>query len=194
MVMQAEWPDYTIQIDAATGRKSTFSQLHARARLTATALGSPRGLNLQGGGDEMVGLIGDNSLNYVDTVMALLVLATPFALISSYSTPFEMVHALKLTKATRLFVDARLVSRVLQALKDPGVHIKPENVYVLAGKTSGARKSLAGMVEQARKGGWAEEEVRPAKRDTLAYLVMSSGTSGLPKGAFLLILLLFLLL
>ncbi|KAJ7258222.1 hypothetical protein C8J57DRAFT_1341451 [Mycena rebaudengoi] len=149
---QAEWPDYTIQIDAATGR-----------------------------GDEMVGLIGDNSLNYVDTVMALLVLATPFALISSYSTPFEMVHALKLTKATRLFVDARLVSRVLQALKDPGVHIKPENVYVLAGKTSGARKSLAGMVEQARKGGWAEEEVRPAKRDTLAYLVMSSGTSGLPK-------------
>lgn len=117
--------------------------------------------------------------DYPVLVHALLVLTTPFALLSSYSTPFELTHALKLSKATRIFVHARLVSVALPVAKKLG--ISSRNIHILGGYVSG-RKSLNDILEHARASKVPPIQARPAKRDTLAYLVFSSGTSGLPKG------------
>jgi long-subunit acyl-CoA synthetase (AMP-forming) len=120
---------------------------------------------------------------YFDVVHSLLMITTAFALISSYSTRFELVHALKLTKVTRLFVDAKLLKNVLAAIDDPAVQVTPDRIYILTGQPVGGRESFGQMVDAVQRNKVAPEPVREAQRDTLAYLVMSSGTSGLPKGA-----------
>ncbi|KAJ7068750.1 hypothetical protein C8F01DRAFT_1079114 [Mycena amicta] len=66
-------------------------------------------LGLRKDSEEIVGLIGNNSFPH-----------RPLH-ISSYSTPRQLVHALKLTKATRLFVDVSLLANVLAAIEDPDV-------------------------------------------------------------------------
>jgi acyl-CoA synthetase (AMP-forming)/AMP-acid ligase II len=106
-------------------------------------------------------------------------IATPFALISSYSTPFELKHALTLSKATSLFVDAKFLPAVLHVAKEVGVPLN--KVFVLAGHMKG-RKSLSDLVKYVKAKSMPTVAVRQAKKDTLAYLVFSSGTSGLPKG------------
>lgn len=62
---QAEWPDYTIHIEAKTGRERTYKELMNDIAVGATALGasvSAGGLGLNGDGDEIIGILGDNSL------------------------------------------------------------------------------------------------------------------------------------
>ena len=105
---------------------------------------------------------------------------TPFALISAYSTPFELKHALELAKPTRLFVNSRLLPLVLPVAKKVGVPLN--RIYVLGGSAK-ERKSFKELIEDTRSRRTPIVLPRPATRDTLAYLVFSSGTSGLPKGS-----------
>lgn len=56
-------------------------------------------------------------------------ITTPFALISSYSTPFELKHALTLSKATSLFVDAKFLPAVLPVAKEVGLPLN--KIFVL---------------------------------------------------------------
>ena len=62
---QAQWPeDFTLHIDARTGKKRTYREFLERIRLGATAIGGPvseGGLGLQGEDGELVGIMGWNS-------------------------------------------------------------------------------------------------------------------------------------
>ncbi|KAJ7053848.1 hypothetical protein C8F01DRAFT_1164989 [Mycena amicta] len=181
---QAEWPDFTIHIEERTGHRRTYKEMVTRVGLGVTALGA-NGLGLSADAGDIVGLLGDNSLDYIDIVLSLLGVTTPFALISTYSTRFELVHALKLTKVTRLFVDTKLLKNVLAAIEDPDVHLTADNVYILTGPPVKGRQSFARMIDTVRRKNVPLEPIRPATKDTLAYLVMSSGTSGLPKAVMI---------
>jgi hypothetical protein len=60
---QGDWPDYTLYIDAKTGRKTSFRQFVSLVQLGATALGAPvedGGLGLHSEAGEMVGIISPN--------------------------------------------------------------------------------------------------------------------------------------
>jgi hypothetical protein len=62
---QNEWKNYTVHIDAVTGRKRSFREFYERIIDGATALGSPiseKGLDLKGEDGEMVGILGTNSM------------------------------------------------------------------------------------------------------------------------------------
>ncbi|KAG6836000.1 hypothetical protein H0H93_012364 [Arthromyces matolae] len=182
---QAEWPDFTLHIDAKTGKKRTFRELKERVQFGATALGAPvadGGLGLRAENGEIVGIMSHNSSDYIALLHSLLFITVPFAPISHYSTPFELEHALRLSKVTRLFVNARHLPLVLPVAKKVG--LSSNNIYVLGGHAAG-RKSFKGMVEDARVRKIPVQAPRPAKRDTLAYLIFSSGTSGLPKAVML---------
>ncbi|TFK68984.1 acetyl-CoA synthetase-like protein [Pluteus cervinus] len=181
---QAQWADFTLLIDAPTGKRRGYREFVERVRDAATALGAPvaeGGLGLRGE-DEIVGIMSENSMDYIALVQASLAITTPFALISSYSTPFELKHALNMTKVTRLFVDAKLLPIVLPVAKAVGLSSK--RIYLLQGHVKG-RKSLGDMIREVKTKGIKRQDVRPAKRDTLAYLVLSSGTSGLPKAVMI---------
>jgi acyl-coenzyme A synthetase/AMP-(fatty) acid ligase len=62
-----------------------------------------------------------------------------------------------------------------------GLGIPSSKVYVLGGKAKG-RKSFSELVANAQTKSIPAIAVRPAAKDTLAYLVFSSGTTGPPKG------------
>ena len=107
-------------------------------------------------------------------------IATPFAPLSSYSTPFELNHAIKLSKVTRVFVAPRLLPLLRQVAKECG--LPDDKIHVLGAPMRG-RISLSGLIERVRKDKVEPISARHAEKDTLAYLMFSSGTSGLPKGA-----------
>jgi acyl-CoA synthetase (AMP-forming)/AMP-acid ligase II len=106
----------------------------------------------------------------------LLLLATPFALFNPSWTSFEFQHALKLTKPTRVIVQDQLLPALISMIENMGT----ENIYILGQKIEGFR-NLEEMIEDTRSRAMAPASPRPAKRDTLAYLVFSSGTTGFPK-------------
>ena len=110
---------------------------------------------------------------------SLLATTTPFTLLSPFSTPFELTHALRLSKVTRIFVQPKFLTLVQRAAKDVGFPDK--YIYLVEGHIEG-RRSFDEMIHQVREEFTSRLAVRPAGKDTLAYLMFSSGTSGLPKG------------
>ncbi|KAH9950549.1 hypothetical protein B0H21DRAFT_819023 [Amylocystis lapponica] len=177
--------DYVLHIDAATGHKRTSAEFRERVRDGATALGAPPsagGLGLCGEEHEIVGILSHNALDYVVLVHALLALATPFALLSAYATPFELGHALRTARATRLFVQPALCADVRRAAQEAG--LPEDRIYVLEGRLEG-KVSFGDMIDRVRLAGVPRVPVRAAKKDTLAYLVFSSGTTGLPKAVMI---------
>ncbi|KAF7314601.1 hypothetical protein MKEN_00933800 [Mycena kentingensis (nom. inval.)] len=192
---QAEWPEYTFQVDHKTGRKRTLKEAQAQIALAATAFTTPilaggLGLKPDSETETIVALVGHNSLEYYDAVLSLLCITIPCALISAYSTRRELVHGLKLVKATHVLVDAKLLKNVLDAIDaDPELRqqLDADKVRILAGAPSkhAGPKSLVEMVDSVKQANLPIESIRPATKDTLAYLVMSSGTSGLPKAVMI---------
>ena len=114
-------------------------------------------------------------------VHALFKDAIPIALIPSGATAFELEHLLRTAAPTRLFVHAALLPQALATARKLG--LADDRIYVLEGAAAG-RRTLADAISEVRRRRLPRVPVRPVKKDTLAYLVFSSGTSGLPKGAF----------
>jgi acyl-CoA synthetase (AMP-forming)/AMP-acid ligase II len=110
-------------------------------------------------------------------VHSLLALTIPFALLSFYSTKFELSHALQLCKVTRLFVHPNVLGLATSVAQELG--IPASKIHVLGGTVPG-RRCFDEIVHAGKS--LDRVTVKPAKRDTLAYLVLSSGTSGLSKG------------
>jgi long-subunit acyl-CoA synthetase (AMP-forming) len=107
-------------------------------------------------------------------------LVVPFSLLSSHSTAFELNHALRISDVTRLFVHPRLLPQALIVAHEVG--IPDDHIYILEGRVPG-RQSLDDMIDRVQKSRLPRLGVRHAEKDALAYLIFSSGTSGLPKGA-----------
>ncbi|KAF8625992.1 hypothetical protein AX17_006716 [Amanita inopinata Kibby_2008] len=182
---QAEWPNFTLHIDAKSGRTRGYRRFLERIGYAAIALGAPvdeGGLGLSGENGDIIGIMSENCMDYITFVHACLYITTPFALISSYSTRFELKHALQLSKATCLFVDEKFLQLALPVAKAVGIPLR--KVYVMTGHNAG-RKSFSQMIDEIRAKKVKKLDVRPASKDTLAYLVFSSGTSGLPKAVMI---------
>lgn len=105
--------------------------------------------------------------------------AIPFMLIPAYATEFELNHILKTLKPSCLFVQPDLLPKVLKAA--PTIGLSSDKVFVLEGRSEG-RQSFGDLINTAKSNEIPQEPVRQTTKDTLAYFIFSSGTSGLPKG------------
>ncbi|KAJ3484238.1 hypothetical protein NLI96_g5758 [Meripilus lineatus] len=178
---QANLPDYTLHIDGLNGRRRGRREFDERMRYGATVLAAPQdqgGLALDGQSGDIVGIYSTNCMDYIVLEHSLLMIATPFALISAYSTEGELLHALRTIKPSRLFVHASLWEQAVSASSHLGISL--DRLHVLEGHVEG-KKNFGDMLEYARRCRVPKIQARPANKDTLAYLVFSSGTSGLPK-------------
>ena len=119
------------------------------------------------------------SQDYIALVHSLLIITTPIALFSAYGTPFELARALDTCKPTKLFVQPSLLPNALAAAKETG--LSEENIFILEGKAAGIQ-SFQDLIDGVKFRNIPRVSVRPASKTTLAYLVFSSGTTGLPKG------------
>jgi len=111
-------------------------------------------------------------------VHSLLAITVPFALFSSYSTPHEFKLVNSVAQATRIFTSPSLLSLALTS------GLPEDHIYILEGERDGYT-SYDQLVSSARKNSIPRLPVRHAIKDTLAFLVFSSGTSGPPKGIYL---------
>lgn len=111
---------------------------------------------------------------------SLLVITVPFALFPSSSTPHEFKHVNSLAQATRIFTSSSLLQLALTS------GLPADRIHLLEGENVG-HTSYDQLISSARKNGIPRLPVRHATKDTLAYLVYSSGTSGPPKGMCLLL-------
>jgi long-subunit acyl-CoA synthetase (AMP-forming) len=102
----------------------------------------------------------------------------PVCPLSSYSTVSELSNLLSVSTVTRLFVHPNLLPIALEAASNAG--LPHEHVYVLGGQVAG-RKSLGDMIDEIIERKTPVVPVKPVKHNTLAYLLFSSGTSGVPK-------------
>lgn len=62
---QAEWSDFTLHVDALTGKTRTFREFAERVQYAATALGAPvsqGGLGISPENGDIVGIISHNCL------------------------------------------------------------------------------------------------------------------------------------
>ncbi|EIW85344.1 acetyl-CoA synthetase-like protein [Coniophora puteana RWD-64-598 SS2] len=176
---QAQWPDFTFQVDAYTGLKRSFSEFKGRVIDGATALASPvsqGGLGLSPENGDLVGLLSENCLDYITLAHSCLATTIPFCMFSSYGTPYEFQHTFKLGGPTLLFVSPKMLSLALSS------GIPKEKIYVLEGSVAGYT-SFQNLLDRTSK--LPRVAVKQAKKDTLAYLVFSSGTSGLPKAVMI---------
>lgn len=182
---QANWPNFTVHIDVETGEKFMYHDFLGRIQDLATGLGasvSQGGLGLHAENKDLVGIMSENSSNYITLVHACIRLATPFIPLSSYSTPYEFKHALSLSKVTHLFVDEKFLETVVPAAKELGIDLN--HIYVMKGNARG-RKGFESIINDVRRKKIPPVDIRTATKDTLAYLVFSSGTSGLPKAVMI---------
>ena len=111
-------------------------------------------------------------------VHSLLAITVPFVLLSSYSTPYEFKHTISLVQPTRIFSSPSLLPLALTS------GISADRIYLLEGQ-KGEYTSYDQLISSVHKNGIPRLPVRHATKDTLAFMVFSSGTSGLPKGMYL---------
>lgn len=113
-------------------------------------------------------------------INALLSQTVPFALISAHATQRELRHCLKTSNANHVFVHADLLPVALSVCHDLG--IPKDHIYILEGNAPHGFRSFDRMIARAKERNVPSVPIKQAKKNTLAYLLFSSGTTGLPKG------------
>ena len=116
---------------------------------------------------------------YPVLVYALLKIAVPFALLPSHSTVHETTTLLKISGVTSLFVSEAKYPHAIAAAK--GMGLPEDRIFILQGDVAGKR-SLPRSIEGVKSRGLPRVPTQTVRDNTLAYLVFSSGTTGLPKG------------
>lgn len=86
---------------------------------------------------------------------------------------------MRVCQPTKLFVQSSLIPKALAVCKEIG--ISEDDIYVLDGNVEG-RKSFQELLDNIKYSAVTKVRTKQASRNTLAYLVFSSGTSGPPKG------------
>lgn len=112
---------------------------------------------------------------------ALLAVTVPFALLPSHPTLSELTGLLAKSKATRLFVHPSLLKQAIEAAQKVG--LSSNNICLIGGEDKFKNRiDLNSLIQNIKTKNLPRQPVVPANKDTLAYLIFSSGTGGLPKG------------
>jgi len=176
---QAEWEDYTIYVDALTGKARRWHEFKDRVKRGATAFGNPDLFPYTE--NEIVGIISENCVEYPVLAHSLLAAGIPFILFPASPTPYELKHLAKVSKVKKIFASPRNLKNARIIAEEAGFS-ESNGVFILEGKVEGKR-SFDDLVRSVKEP--AKDYAKPVNKDALAYLVFSSGTSGPPKGVML---------
>ncbi|KAF8271925.1 hypothetical protein EI94DRAFT_445287 [Lactarius quietus] len=173
------WPDYTLFVDATTGRRRRFRETLAHIEDCATALtlaAEEGGLDMEPG--SVVGILSENCLEYPVLALALLKISVPVAFLPAHLSTMETTALLKRENVRTVFVSSKRYASSREAIMASGVF--EERVFILRGHVKG-KTSLSDLIDFAKLHGVPTTPTRPAHGDTLACMIFSNGTNGFSK-------------
>jgi len=119
---------------------------------------------------------------YPALVHSLLAAGIPFVPFPASPTPYELKHLVKVSKVKKIFTSPRNLENARIVAREAGFS-ESSGIFILEGKVEGNR-SFDDLVRSVKEP--AKDYAKPVNKDALAYLALSSGTTGPPKGeAFL---------
>ncbi|KAF2171043.1 hypothetical protein M409DRAFT_19016 [Zasmidium cellare ATCC 36951] len=95
-------------------------------------------------------------------------------------TDFELQHALKVSHAKLIITEDELVGTLLKAGRD--VDISPSQVLLFADQDQSPLRSWRSLLQHGEQD-WVSFDDENLSKSTTAFLMFSSGTTGLPKAA-----------
>lgn len=111
-------------------------------------------------------------------VHSLLAAGIPFALFPASPTPYELKHLVKVSRVKKVFTSPRNLENARIIAKAAGFS-ESDGIFILGGEVRGKR-SFGDLVRSVQEP--AKDYAKSVNRDALAYLILSSGTTGPPKG------------
>jgi fatty-acyl-CoA synthase len=153
-------------------RTLTYRELHDRSHRLATAL-SDRGV---GRGDR-VGFLGENSPEFLETMLAAGVLGAVLVPLNTRLAVPEIRYQLEDAGVSALIHDGALTGLAEPAARGLEGVVR----WVVAEEPDGGTPTLASVIAAAEP--WTEDV--PVGLDDLAVILYTSGTTGRPKGACL---------
>ena len=111
-------------------------------------------------------------------IHSLLAAGIPFALFPASPTPYEPKHLVKISGVRKIFTSTRGLDNVRIIAKEAGF-LEANAIFTLEGRVKGLR-SFDDLVSSVKEP--AKDCARPVGKDALAYVIFSSGTTGMPKG------------
>lgn len=176
-LLDRDLPDRPYITDAITGQSHTFPQLKSQAM----KLGQGLVEKLSWKKNDVLCVFSPNVIDY-PTILFGTLLATGIITPANPSyTTNELVHQLRDSGARACVVHPDLLPIALPAAKEVG--IPSEAVFCFGGKNVGSVQPWQTILAE-EKIGFAKTKAIDNKND-LAYLVYSSGTTGLAKGVML---------
>ena len=164
-------------IDADTGRRFSFREWNARSNRTANAL---TGLGVRPG--DRVAMLVMNSVEFTETFFAIAKLGAVCVPLNLRLTPSELAYILRDSGAETLLFSAELAP-VATALHGMEGGDEGTSVGRWIGIGLPERPEWARSYEELQSAASDAEPAIGAAEDDLLYIMYTSGTTGLPKGA-----------
>lgn len=168
--------------DTLTGKIATYGGLRTDAFAAAYSLREKHGLV----GGDTVTIIGRSQVDYIVAAHAVWAAGCIVNTVNHSSTPKEMLHALQIVKPRLLIVDVAVVKKVRQALESLDKSIPTPAIMTLVERVEGTPLFPDDLISH-------DSRVDPSAyvldgrdaRQVCAAVVLSSGTTGLPKAVML---------
>lgn len=164
-------------IDADTNRRFSFREWNLRSNRTANAL---KDLGIKPG--DRVALLVMNSVEYAESFFAIAKIGAVCVPLNLRLTPAELGYILRDSGSTTLIYSAELVP-VIEALQAAGSGDEGTPVERWIGIALPERPDGVLSYEALHETASEEEPPVGASEDDVLYIMYTSGTTGLPKGA-----------
>ncbi|KAF9890114.1 hypothetical protein FE257_006275 [Aspergillus nanangensis] len=173
-------PAKVISEDILTGKTITYGQLREDAFKAAFALRHRMGMK----GNDTVTIIGRSCVDYIVAAHAIWAAGGVVSTINHSSTPKELVHAINIIQPKFFIVDASVEPKLREALAQ--TEYKSATIMTLIERVDNLALFPDDLLVGSRRIE-AEAYVLDGKdaRTVCAALVLSSGTTGLPKAVML---------